>query len=346
MRIAVLGGSFDPVHNGHLAIAKQALKHLPIDAVWFMPTRDTPLKERVITPFAQRAAMISLAISPYRKMHLCTLENEREGTSFTIDTVEELKHRYPFDSFCWLIGWDQAVQLSSWKEPDRLLELIDIYVVDRDTKLSAVRYPVHFLSMPLVEVSSTEIRHGNKLWMLPYAVRRFIADHGLYAASMVQSAMSEYRLQHSRSVAQLCVELAKIHHVNAEKAYLSGMFHDVCKQWPKEASAIWMRHLEPQHMQEHPNVWHGYIASKFVKRYFCIHDKEILFAIRHHVKGSSRSKLAMILYVADKLDPARGYDSNALIALCKKDLQAGFAAVWNEQQIYLKTHGKKGDEHE
>ena len=83
MRIAVLGGAFDPIHNGHLQIAKQAVKQLRIDEVWFMPSAATPLKQEQAASFQDRAAMISLAIAPYRHMKLCTLEQELEGVSYT-----------------------------------------------------------------------------------------------------------------------------------------------------------------------------------------------------------------------------------------------------------------------
>ena len=88
MRIAVLGGAFDPIHNGHLQIAKQALKQLRVDEVWFMPSAATPLKQTQAASFSDRAAMVALAIRPYRHMKLCTLEHELEGVSYSIRTVK------------------------------------------------------------------------------------------------------------------------------------------------------------------------------------------------------------------------------------------------------------------
>ena len=88
--IAVLGGSFDPIHAGHLQIARSAL-HMGMDEVWLMVTKDTPLKDRTLSSAADRTAMIERAIAPYRHIHCCRLELEREGKSYTIDTVRELK---------------------------------------------------------------------------------------------------------------------------------------------------------------------------------------------------------------------------------------------------------------
>lgn len=99
MRIALLGGSFDPIHEGHLRIAKTALAKLPIDEVWFLPCKDAPLKKGQQVAFHHRCAMVKLAIAPYRKMKLCTLEGELDGVSYTIRTIKELKKRFPHDTF-------------------------------------------------------------------------------------------------------------------------------------------------------------------------------------------------------------------------------------------------------
>ena len=89
MRIAVLGGSFDPIHKGHIQIAKMALKKMRIDQVWFMPAKDAPLKDHQSVSFYDRCQMVRCAIRPYRHMKLCTLEGERREKSYTIDTVKE-----------------------------------------------------------------------------------------------------------------------------------------------------------------------------------------------------------------------------------------------------------------
>lgn len=346
MRIAILGGSFDPVHNGHLQIAKYAKKCLPIDEVWFMPTYDTPLKDKRLTDFELRVKMIRLAIKPYKYMKVCTMENERVGKSYTIDTVKKLHQTYPHHFFSWLIGSDQALQLSKWRSIDSLMELIPFYVFTRNKEEIKTAHPLRFLTMPIVDVSSTQIRNGEKLWMLPRSIRQFIGKHGLYLEHMIRTTMNEHRYKHSLSVAQLCVELAKMHHINEKEAYLAGLYHDVCKQWSKEKAMIWMEHMEPSLLHEHPNIWHGYIASTYVKRFYTMKNKKVLYAIRHHVKGSTKTTLAKIVYIADKLDPTRGYDSSTTIELCKRDLNEGYQEVMRQQQAYLEKSFSKGASNE
>ena len=87
MKIAILGGSFDPIHLGHMAMAHHVLRHHLVQEVWFMVTQSTPLKDRPLTPFATRSEMIQAAIRHERHMRVCTLEGERAGKSYTVDTV-------------------------------------------------------------------------------------------------------------------------------------------------------------------------------------------------------------------------------------------------------------------
>ncbi|MEI3116677.1 MAG: nicotinate (nicotinamide) nucleotide adenylyltransferase [Merdibacter sp.] len=161
-KIAVLGGSFDPIHKGHLQIAKQAVA-MGMDEVWFMPTYDTPLKDRNLTHSTHRLEMIKRAIAPYRRFHCCCIEIEREGKSYTIDTVRTLKREYPDADFYWLIGSDQANQMDAWKEPKELTSLVQFIVFSRRGAQQESPYPLLYQPMELVDVSSSEIRAGKKM---------------------------------------------------------------------------------------------------------------------------------------------------------------------------------------
>ncbi|MXQ73900.1 nicotinate (nicotinamide) nucleotide adenylyltransferase [Clostridiaceae bacterium DONG20-135] len=341
MRIAILGGSFDPIHKAHLQIAKCARKQFA-DEVWFMPTAQTPLKNRSLSENHHRAAMIRLAIAPYRHMRLSTLELERGGASYTIDTVQELIRRYPQHTFYWLIGSDQEAQLAQWKDIETLARLVSICVYPRgdQTNITKHDFPIQQMTMKPMPISSTMAR-SNELSILPYSVRRYIGEHGLYMDEIVSHTMSEKRFSHSKRVAELCVELAAVHGLDTRQAYLAGILHDVCKEWPYEKARIWMRHMEPQWLNSAPAIWHGFIASRYVKRYYQINDREITYAIRWHVLGSDSTKLAMILFAADKLERGRGYDSSREIELCKHNLRLGYQEVKRQQQAYIEQEHKK-----
>ena len=107
MKIGIFGGSFDPIHSGHIEVARQAYALLNLDEVWFLPSSKTPLKDRNLTDNEDRKHMIALSIQNIPYFSLCTIEMEREGISYTIDTVLELKRLYPDYDFYWIIGNDQ-----------------------------------------------------------------------------------------------------------------------------------------------------------------------------------------------------------------------------------------------
>lgn len=338
MRIAIIGGSFDPIHKGHLQIAKYAKKKMNIDEVWFMPTWSTPLKEKQHASFHDRCAMIKRAIRPYRYMKLSTVEERFAGYSYTIQTMKELRRCYPKHQFCWLLGDDQAKKLDKWKDIDELKSLVNFFVFSRDEEVRV--YPdVKRIQMPLMAVSSSDIRRGDKLSYLPYAVHRYIGEHYLYLEEMVQARMSEKRYLHSLSVAALSVELAKAHGLDTKIAYIAGLTHDICKQMPYEKSRIWMQNQRPYLLGEAPAIWHAYVGAYFVQHFLHIQNKKITNAIYNHVTGQNLDDYERILYIADKLDPSRGYDSQQEIALSKKSLRQGFRVVKEQQETYLSKKG-------
>lgn len=337
-KVALLGGSFDPVHNGHIAMGQAAVDQLGVDEVWLIPARKAPLKERVLTNGAHRLNMLRLVCRDHPRFRICDVELKRNGESFTIDTLETLTMQFPDIEFTWLIGADQAKQFDRWKNPERLLELARFAVADRNDALDKldVREGMVYLPMEPVDVSSSEIRSGMKLNLMPESVRQYTLEHELYLPAWIKPQMSDHRFAHSCSVARLCRELAKAHHLDEHKAWLTGIFHDIAKDLPKEEQAKWVAAaFPPQALKEHPAIWHGYAGSEIVTRVYGVYDPIIKNAISTHVKGTSYDPYAMIVFISDKLDPLRGYDSSALIEACMTDLYNGFLLVKAENRAYL-----------
>jgi nicotinate-nucleotide adenylyltransferase len=126
MKIGFLGGSFDPVHLGHLAIAQDALEGAGLDRVDFIPAAVSPLKGRELTATAaQRLEMVRLAIAGDARFGVLDLELRRGGTSYTVDTVRELRALFPGAELFWVIGADQLARLAEWKEIGELVRLVE-----------------------------------------------------------------------------------------------------------------------------------------------------------------------------------------------------------------------------
>src|SRR5947208_1906075 len=124
MRVGVFGGTFDPVHVGHLILAEQCRDRAKLDQVLFVPALVPPHKrEQALTPFAQRVEMLTLAISGHAPFRVEELEKDRSGPSYTVDTLTQLGRQRPGDEWCFIIGSDSLHDLPIWHQPRRILEL-------------------------------------------------------------------------------------------------------------------------------------------------------------------------------------------------------------------------------
>lgn len=339
-QVAILGGSFDPVHLGHVQMARFSLEHLGMDEVWFLPNYQTPLKDRQLTENEHRLHMLEIAINGKSRFKIETYEMDSKQKCYTVDTLKALKKLYPDVAFSWLIGNDQLKQFSSWKDPDTLVQLANFICFDRDGDLQETCYDIRRVHMPMVPVSSSDIRKGNKLNYLNLDVYGYILEHRLYVKDFLVDRLGLKRRMHCESVANLCEDLARCHGLNTNKAYLIGLFHDIAKHLETKEQEKWMQAICPENMHWPVPVWHGFVGAEILKRIFFISDPIIYNAIYHHVLGDYEDPYAMIVYVADKLDPCRGYDSSQTIQLCKQDLVAGFVEVHHQQDIFIAKEGK------
>lgn len=195
MRVGVLGGTFDPVHNGHLALAAAARDELALDEVLFVPAGLPWRKaDREIASDEDRLTMLRLALEGESAYRVSTVELEREGPSYTADTLEGLRADRPDDELFFLMGEDALADLPNWVRPQRIVELATLAVARRDAGngaaeaerlLPGLAERVVWLKMPLVEVSATEIRERVRRGepvegMVPPAVARYIRERGLY----------------------------------------------------------------------------------------------------------------------------------------------------------------------
>jgi nicotinate-nucleotide adenylyltransferase len=196
VRLGVLGGTFDPVHIGHLALAEQARAQLELERVLWVPSGDPWRKtDRTVTPAKHRAAMVRLAIEGHTSYELCLLEIERSGPSYSVETLAELQRTEPGSEQFFLLGLDALEDLPNWCEPTRLIELAMLAVAARGGKRTAAReldrlvpglgVRVVWLEMPHLDVSATELRRlaaeGAGLRdRTPASVEAYIRKHRLY----------------------------------------------------------------------------------------------------------------------------------------------------------------------
>lgn len=189
-RIGLLGGSFDPIHLGHLMVAQDAIEGLALDRVTLIPAARSPLKTR--TPMASdddRLALLRAAITEDPRFELSTVELQRGGTSYTIETIEELSRRKS-DQFFWIIGADQAASLRAWHKIDALVRMVEFIVLARpgftwDPEQMPPGARFHVLESHRMEISSSEIRDrvraGRSIrFLVPEGVATEIEKRHLY----------------------------------------------------------------------------------------------------------------------------------------------------------------------
>ena len=203
MKIGILGGTFDPVHRGHLAIAEAARKKLGLDEVYFVPAAKTPLKEGAqISAVEHRLAMVRLAIKGHRYFKLSTMEVDRLGTSYTVDTVAELRKRLGSGhELYFIIGIDSLGQFARWREPARIIGMTRLVAVPRpgyslpdmaalEKAIPGISQSLIVLDEPNVEISATEIRERVRKGLpiddlVPEEVAAYINKKRIYSAESV-----------------------------------------------------------------------------------------------------------------------------------------------------------------
>ncbi len=198
MRIGIFGGTFDPVHIAHLLLAEQCREQCDLDEVWFVPAGSPPHKENnEISTGKQRREMLDFAIAGHPNFVVKDLELHREGPSYTIETLRQLKATHPDDKFFLIVGADSVRDLHTWHEPEAILEMVTLIRANRpnislpdmteltQTFSEAALSKILWVAIPGIEISSTDIRkrvRDNKSvrFMTPRSVEVYIHNNRLY----------------------------------------------------------------------------------------------------------------------------------------------------------------------
>lgn len=332
MRIGIYGGAFNPVHKGHIKLAEEVKTKAHLDKIIIMPSGQSPHKSSSsLAESEHRLEMCRLAFEGEDYI-ISDLEIKREGKSYTVDTVTELKKIYPDDELYLIMGSDMLLSFHRWYRYEDILSAVTICATTRQGDISLnelKRYSRDVLGKETLiidfepfECSSTKVREAllsgdDGASMVSERVLSYIIEKGLYTdeytsvRKLLKSRLDEYRYIHSSGVADSARELAKIYGADEEKAYLAGLLHDIAKNTPKneqlklmEKGGITLSQAE----KNNPALWHAIAGECYLRLHMGITDPEILGSVRYHTTGKAgMSLMEKIIYIADYISAERNY---------------------------------------
>ena len=364
MKIGVYGGTFNPPHLGHVTAARAVFELLKLDLLLLVPDGQPPHKVLPAgspTP-AQRLEMTRLAgeqLGLGEKVQTLDLELRRPGRSFTSETLEALRERYPQDELWLLMGTDMFLTLQTWHEPEKILSLAgvaafgrteadteELFSVQRDYLYRA--YPqarIFTLTIPgVVDVSSTDLRamlaRGEGGALLPPAVYGYILREGLYGTEadlkhlpfrqlrpVALSYLKYKRIPHVLGTEQEAIRLAERYGADVEKARVAALLHDCTKKLDMEQQLALCRQygiqldgLERRALK----LLHAKTGAAIARDVFGV-DDEIYRAIWWHTTGhANMTLLEKVMYLADYIEPSRDFPGvDELRRVCYEDLDRG-----------------------
>ena len=329
MRIAVFGGSFDPVHTEHIRLTKAAIEKLGLDKLFVMPAHAPPHKPgKILSSDIDRLETCRLAFAHEPKVEVCDYEISQGGTSYTYLTCRHFRTLYPEAEIYWIVGTDMLRNFPTWKEPQDILENVSLAVCGRneddgwwveEQENFYARFGKYFVRFDYngADVSSTKIRvlAGAGMDLTPFVpenVAKYIQEKGLYEIKNADRALAlekPERRAHSLRVAELAAARAVSLKMSERKAIEAALFHDCAKNLPADSSYL-EGFIMPTEWGDVPReVAHQFAGAFVAEKHFGVTDVDVLNAIRYHTSARpNMSELEKLIFLADMLEPARSYE--------------------------------------
>jgi len=378
--LAVLGGTFDPIHNGHLAIAEAVLQQFNPQKVLLIPAGAPPHKpDKPITDGEHRYQMVLQSIARIPGLETTKMELERTGSSYTVDTIRELRELCSAGcSIYFILGQDALEDILTWKKAEELLTMCNFIVVPRpgydnerfrrEIKYLKKRYDatIYLLNSQPLDISSTNVRlRMSQNWpvsaLVPHEVEEYARRHNLYsnanfdmseghfewARLRLKERLSPKRFVHSAGVVIEAEKLARHYGADVAKARWAGLLHDCTKEYSADKKhalcAQWGIEID-EIVAGHIDLAHGLLGAESARRDYHIEDEEILQAIRYHILGhGSATLLDKIVVLADFIEPYREdyYPLQEMRDLAYVDINKALALGLKAMRDIDSARGKK-----
>lgn len=345
LRIAIFGGSFDPVHKGHILAAQTAIRVLGLNKLIYLPIFSNPWKKPSGTsaPARERLEILKkVCTSEYEDVSSYSLKPGVKN--FTYYSMRYFAKKYPTTNLYLLIGSDCLNEFKSWKHYKRILKLAKLVVFKREDTVDenlTKELNASILDNEVTSFSSTKYRRGD-CSQTTEAVQEYIAKKFLYIKDILEVTLSSYRFEHSLRTAELAKKLAKKAKCSGKRAYYAGLMHDLAKEWSFQRHQQFLSTHGINLIKIHPHEYHQISGYLWLKNVYLCKDKDILKAISVHTTLDLKlNKLDKVLFIADKISKFPPEHAEKLMEMDFLDLFA--LTVQNnyrelkEKKVYL-TH--------
>lgn len=371
MKILLFGGAFDPPHNGHLSILKEASQYTDFDKIIVMPTGTPTHKKGCMVPFDVRLHMAEQAFADVAdNVEISDYEGTNLKDDYTYLTLRYLKEKYDNADIYMLIGSDSLFSFTSWKNSDEVLtnctpvvfarqDNLEEKIVAEIDKIKAAGHNAVYIPHKVTEVSSSGYRsskHDDSI--LPQKVEAVTDEYFLYsddetqrlkgtAKLLAKLMLNEKRYQHTLNVEKLAAELGELYSLDVDKLRISALLHDILKNAPKDI----LLHRAGQsgiinRIEDKPKqTLHGFAAADYAEKEMGITDEDILWAVRSHTCGrSGMSDFEKVIYLADMLCEGRKFEvRDYLLGLARKNLDMAMHEALVHSVKWIESKGNVVD---
>lgn len=337
-KIGIYGGSFNPIHNGHLFLAENIKNTMQLDKIIFVPTGNAPHKNIKVDK-THRFNMTTLALEGSNFFEVSLFETQKNDKAYTIDTINYVREKFLHAQIYLIIGADSFIEIDKWHKTNDLLEACNLIVAMRPgtnkkllcEKLRSAKKKysaqIYIVDINALNISSTNIRNRiaiekNIDHLVPKKVAQYIYEHNLYKINSkinidgikkyIFENLTYKRFIHSINVADEAIKLSERYDENIHKAYIAGLLHDCAKEIPNSEKIRMCNEYRiklDRILTKQPDLTHSFLAAQIALHKFCVNDTQILNAISHHTTGKKRmSMLEKIIYIADCIEPNRTFE--------------------------------------
>ena len=338
-RIGIYGGAFNPPHTGHIRAAEYAVQALNLDKLLLIPSCTSPHKPLPAGSAEPEQRLEMTKLWAGEKMEVCDIELSRGGTSYTYQTAEQLKTRYPMDELVLFMGTDMFLSFHTWKEPERILKCVSLAVFYRGEKgerdaiaakqreYEAQGHTIYLVENPVTDISSTQLRRMLVFQcaapFMDQRVLRYVEENELYGVKknyknlpmeelerVVINLLNPNRVNHVLGCRDTAAEMAKVWGVDVTDAARAGLLHDITKalDGPLQLTLCseYGKVLD-EFSENNPKTLHALTGSLVAERIFG-ENEAVVKAIESHTTGKpAMNTLEKIIYVADYMEPNRNF---------------------------------------